>query len=72
MSSEEKVEGRYIAILRYENSLPVYHTPPQIISADNFYDAVDMFHRLGVSCFDVVPYVEDDKLFTDEEFENEA
>jgi hypothetical protein len=68
--AEEKVEGRYIAILRYENGLPVYHNPPQIISANDFYSAVDMFHRLGVGCFDVVPYVEDDKLFTEEEYES--
>jgi len=62
-SDFNKISTKFIAILRYDQKEPRFHTPKIIVDATDDMSAMMQLDLMGVTYIDVMRYVEDGKIY---------
>jgi hypothetical protein len=61
--AEDKISTKFIAILRYDQKEPRFHTPKIIVDATDDMSAIMQLNLMGVNFIDVMRYVENGKIY---------
>jgi hypothetical protein len=61
--AEDKISTKFIAILRYDQKEPRFHTPKIIVDAADDMSAIMQLNLMGVNFIDVMRYVENGKIY---------
>jgi hypothetical protein len=63
MKNEDKISTKFIAILRYDQKEPRFHTPKIIVDATDDMSAIMQLNLMDVNFIDVMRYVENGKIY---------